>query len=284
MLGTAFCRLLSSEHKIHATDSNVNICNIDDVFGMVKNIMPDYIINCAAYTNVDAAETEREAAWALNVQGAENIALAAGRYGSKAVHFSTDYIFDGAQASYAEIDSPKARPLNWYGWSKLNGEEKFCQLTDDCFIIRTSWIFSEHRNNFVKTMLRLFGEKDEIKVINDQMGRPTYAPYLAERTTQLLFDDERPTGIWHVANSGITSWYKFATEIYRIGREIGLVTREVDIVPVTTAEFEPKRAAIRPKFSVLETKRVERHTEVASVFWKKSLRDCLLAIQKGNAK
>ena len=282
MLGTAFCRLLNNEHKVHATDSSLDICNIDDVFSLVNNIKPDYIINCTGYTNVDKAEAEQDAAWALNVQGVENIALAAGRSGATAVHFSTDYIFDGAQASYAETDSHKARPLNWYGWSKLNGEEKFCQLTDECFIVRTSWVFSEYRNNFVKTMLTLFGEKDEINVINDQLGRPTYAPYLAERTARLLFDEERPAGIWHVANSGITNWYKFATEIYRIGREIGLVTRDVDIVPVTTAEFEPKRAAVRPKFSVLQTRRVEQYTEEASVPWKKSLRDCLLAIQKEN--
>lgn len=130
-------------------------------------------------------------------------------------------------------------------------------------------------------MLRLFKEKDEIKVINDQLGRPTYAPYLAERTTKLLLDEDRPTGIWHIANSGITSWYKFAVEIHRIGREIGLVTRDVDIIPVTTAEFEPKRPAVRPKFSVLETKRVETQTGEASVPWKKSLRDCLLEIQIG---
>lgn len=295
MLGTAFVKHLKGHVFIPTDSSLVNIANQERVFDFVETAKPDYIINCAGYTNVDGAEDNKEEARAVNVDGAKNIALVTNAYPNiKALHISSDYIFNGDKMKYAEIDTPPARPLNYYGLTKLQGEELFRTHSKECFIVRTSWVFSEHGNNFVKTMLKVFNEKagdiekgdipDPICVVNDQLGRPTYAPYLAEIATELLFDEDRQTGVWHVANSGICSWAQFAEEIYRQAKQIGLVEGDVLIKHVATAELEPPRKAVRPKFSVLETKRVEKHISRRMKSWKQSLRDCLIKIKEEQSK
>lgn len=295
MLGTAFTKHLNGHVVIPTGSSLVNIVNLERVFDFVETAKPDYIINCAGYTDVDGAETNRDEAKAVNVNGAKNIALVTNTYPNiKALHIGSDYIFTGDKMKYAEIDTPHVRPLNYYGLTKLQGEELFCTHSEECFIVRTSWVFSEYGNNFVKSMLRLFNEKagdlekgdipDPICIVNDQLGRPTYAPYLAEIATELLFDEDRQTGVWHVANSGICSWAQFAEEIYRQAKKIGLVNGDVLIKHITTAELEPRRKAVRPKFSVLETKRVEKYLQRRMKSWKQSLRDCLMNIKAKQSK
>lgn len=277
MLGKAVHDRLIIDHDLIATGSELDVTDTFLVTQWAKRLKPNYIINCSAYTYVDDAEVNRDRAKNINVHGPMNVAIAAKLSGAKALHFSTDYVFDGSRFSYREFD--KCNPLNWYGKTKHEGEHRFCALSDDCFIIRTSWLFSEHRNNFVKTMLRLFKENKEVRVVNDQMGRPTYAPYLAMISSKLLFDDTRPNGIWHVANSESVSWYQFAVQIHDTAREMGIIKRRVKIIPITSNEY-PQRA-VRPKFSILDTKRVEDHFGEPMLSWRQSLQDCLYCISKG---
>jgi len=277
MLGKAFVQKLSG-HEI--LTSRIDVRDTISVIEFAKSRKPEYIINCTGYTNVDGAETDTTQSWQVNVDGPMNLGIAGKYCNAQVLHFSTDYVFGGDKSSYFEADKPD--PLNQYGYTKLIGENRFCTVSDGCFVIRTSWLFSEHGNNFVKTMLNLFRTKDQVRVVNDQFGRPTYAPYLADVSTQLLFDNERPSGLWHVANSGITSWYQFSVEIYRVAKELKLIDREVEIIPITTAEFP--RKAVRPSFSVLETKRVEEHLGHALKPWKQSLRDCLVVLKELETK
>lgn len=277
MLGTAIHDRLIIDHELIATGSELDVTDTFLVTKWAKRLKPKYIINCSAYTNVDGAEVNRDQARKLNVDGPMNVAIAASLTGAKALHFSTDYVFDGSKPSYRESD--RVKPLNWYGKTKYDGEHRFCSLSDDCFIIRTSWLFSEHRHNFVKTMLRLFKERSVVSVVNDQIGRPTYAPYLAMISSKLLFDYTDTTGVWHVANSGNASWYQFAVYIHDTAREMGLIKKDVKILPITSQEYPQK--AERPKFSVLDTKRVEDHLGSPLLPWKQSLQDCLRSISKG---
>lgn len=277
MLGQAFHNLLQKEHELAETGHELDITSLSNVQEFVNIFKPEYIINCAAYTNVDLAEKELDSAININAKGAENISLVSNDLGIRAVHFGSDYIFSGEKVSYTEQDSP--RPLNNYGYSKLLGELRWISKSNG-LIVRSSWLFSENGNNFVKTMLRLFREREEVRVVNDQLGRPTYAPYLAEITSELLFDPNRPTGIWHVANAGICSWHRFAEDIYKKARELKIIDNEVNIIPVTTAEYFqglPDQAE-RPLFSVLETKLVEGYLKKPMKHYRKSLETCLLNI------
>lgn len=277
ILGTAFCNVLKEKYEIFSTGHELDISNSDLVKDFSDTIKPNYIINCAAYTNVDLAEKDRDTAWKTNVIGPENIAIAAKKWNATAVHFSTDYVFDGTKKSY--IDNDAASPLNYYGLTKFNGSRKFCQANDNYKLIRTSWLFSEHGNNFVKTMLKLFSEKSEVKVVHDQVGCPTYAPYLALKTVEVL-ESKTQYDIFNITNAGSVSWYNFAVKIYEISCDLNLITNTVNIIPIKTDELQPKRAAIRPKNSVLDTSRIKALTgELVS--WEDSLYSCLLKIKNG---
>jgi len=225
------------------------------------------IINCAAYTNVNAAETDESLCHAINATGPGVLARAARRHDAALVHISTEYVFDGRKASgYQESD--RRHPLSAYGRSKRDGEDAVRRSGCRGLIIRTSWLYSPFGNNFVKTMLRLGAEKPELGVVCDQVGSPTYARDLAEAIlTALPRIGERRGEIYHFTNGGVCSWADFAATIMR---EAGLPCR---IRPITTAEYPSP--AVRPAYSTMSKVKIVRDFGLKLKPWEVSLRDCL---------
>ena len=209
----------------------LDITRKDPVFEAILDLKPDAVIHCAAWTDVDGAEKpeNREKVRLINAAGTENIAAAAKASGSKMVYISTDYVFDGRGENPREADDPCFGPLNVYGQTKLDGESAVRRLMDRYFIVRTSWVFGVNGNNFVKTMIRAGRTHGSVRVVNDQIGSPTYTRDLARLLADMIGTDKY--GIYHAANEGgYISWYEFCREIYI---QCGLKT---EIIPVTTAE------------------------------------------------
>ncbi len=232
----------------------------------------DCIINCAGYTAVDKAETEREQAMQVNAAAVRNLALAAGEQHALLVHMSTDYVFDGHHYQpYRETD--RENPTSWYGQTKLEGERQVLMHAGKAIIIRTSWLYSSFGNNFLKTMIRLGREKNEVRVVCDQIGTPTRAADLARSVLSIIplfrWNEKR---IYHYSNEGVCSWYDFATEIMETA---GLSCR---MVPVTTAEYPA--AARRPFYSVLDKSKIKKDFGIEIPHWKKSLKECIRELRK----
>jgi dTDP-4-dehydrorhamnose reductase len=229
----------------------------------------DYCINCAAYTAVDKAESEKEKAFLINADAVGEMASVCKDHQSKFIHISTDYVYDGSKEMALKEDDAVA-PLNVYGWSKLKGEELALNRNPTSLIIRTSWVYSSFGNNFVKTMLRLFKEKDEINVVADQYGSPTYAADLAQvimLCVQRMEAGENFSGIVNFSNSGITTWYEFAVAIKN------LVNSNCKINPIPTSSY--KTAATRPQHSVLDTSKIKNLIQIDIPFWQDSLKKCI---------
>ncbi|HEY5390470.1 MAG TPA: dTDP-4-dehydrorhamnose reductase [Hanamia sp.] len=229
----------------------------------------NYCINCAAYTAVDRAESEKEKAFLINADAVGNLAKICKEYHTKLIHISTDYVYDGSVHNpLKEINT--VGPINIYGESKLKGEELAFNNNPSSLIIRTSWVYSSFGNNFVKTMMRLFKEKKEINVINDQFGSPTYAADLAsvimifiERTEK----GENFSGIVNYSNSGITTWYEFAKEIR------SLVNSNCQINPISTSSYPTP--AKRPLYSVMDTSKIKGLLQMEIPSWQESLGKCV---------
>lgn len=238
---------------------------------------PDYCINCAAYTAVDRAESDREAAMRTNGQGPADLAKLCVEHHTRLIHTSTDYVFDGSSAEPLKEDAP-VNPVNFYGESKLAGEKAVQAADPTAIIIRTSWVYSTHGSNFVKTMVRLLHERSEVKVVNDQIGAPTYAADLAKAIMDIVrYCDQHPDapatgGIYHYCNEGRISWYEFAVEIREM---IGAKAR---VIPISSAEF--LTAAKRPAFSLMDTTKIRNQFGVHIVPWKDSLMACLFKMQQ----
>lgn len=212
-------------HELDITDEGA-------VSACIRDLSPDLVVNAAAYTDVDGCEDNRDLAFAVNGEALAHIALACSDAGAMLVHYSTDYVFDGSKTEYIESDTPA--PINVYGASKLLGEQNIVKNTDDYRIIRTSWLFGRHGKNFVETMLHLSKQMDQVRVVNDQVGKPTYTVDLARKTPEIV---SLEPGIYHVTNDGVCSWYEFARAIIE------------NVVPCSSAEF--LRKAKRPAYSVL---------------------------------
>lgn len=227
----------------------------------------DVLINCAAYTQVDQAETDQERAYQVNLKGPEQLGQFAARRGIPVIHFSTDYIF--APASSPIDESHPIRPVNYYGQTKWEGEEALRQSGARHLIIRTSWLYSEHGHNFVKTMLRLAQNRSEISVVNDQTGSPTYARDLAEAIDHIISHfnewDSSVWGTYHFANKGAVTWYQFACEI--------LKHYKVNVLPIPTSSYPTP--ANRPAYSVLDSSLFEATFRWNIPQWKESLGVCL---------
>jgi dTDP-4-dehydrorhamnose reductase len=236
MLGSDLCKTFPDAVKL--THHDLDITDREQVIESILKIKPDVVINAAAYTNVDGCEDNKELAFQVNGYGPGYIAEACARAGAKLVHFSTDYVFDGSKKEYVESDIPD--PINVYGDSKLLGEKKIIENMDDYRIVRISWLFGIHGKNFVETMLKLSGEMDTVKVVNDQFGKPTYTMDLASKVKEII---ELDPGIYHITNDGICSWYEFASSIID------------NVIPCTSEEFP--RKAKRPKYSVLVNTKTE---------------------------
>jgi dTDP-4-dehydrorhamnose reductase len=233
---------------------------------------PTLIINAAAYTAVDAAESDSARAFAVNAQGAANVAEAAKAVGARLVHISTDYVFDGRRRTpYPPEAEPN--PLNVYGASKLEGERRVRDvLGDQGVILRASWLYSRFGRNFVKTMLRLFRERDQISVVADQVGAPTWGKSLAT-AVWAAGPARHVCGTYHWTDAGVATWYELAVATYEEGGGLGLVNRSVEIRPVRTDEYPT--AARRPPYSVLDTERTMVELNVRPEPWRSALRQML---------
>ncbi len=246
------------------TDVDVlDITDADAVLKFVRDNNIDTIINCAAYTAVDRAEDDADTAHKINVVGPENLA----KTGCKIVHISTDYVFDGTGHRPYTTDDDTA-PVSVYGKTKRAGEQAVLKNADIAIIIRTAWLYSAHGNNFVKTMLRLGTEHDQINVVCDQIGTPTFAGDLAAAIVKILPQmTHENRGVYHFTNSGVCSWFDFATEIMELS---GL---DCDVCPIPTSAY-PTRAT-RPFYSVLDKSKITETFNVSTPHWKKSLKKCL---------
>ncbi len=238
-LGRALQQPLAGHEVINSDIDTVDIAVFDAARQLVARAAPDMVINCAAYTQVDAAQGDVDAAYRANALGPRNLAVATAAHGVPLLHVSTDYVFDGTKGSaYHEFDEPC--PASVYGASKLAGERLVASLNPRHYIARTAWLYADAGANFPLTMLRL-AEREEVRVVDDQHGSPTYAPHLAQALVRLM--DTGAFGVWHLAGSGSTSWYGLTCELYQM---LSITTR---VVPVTTAEFP--RPAPRPACSIL---------------------------------
>jgi dTDP-4-dehydrorhamnose reductase len=269
------CRVNYSEWEFVFTDiDSLDLTQDDVVINYLSKNKFDVVINCAAYTAVDKAESEPDLAEKVNALAPRNLAIATKQTGAKLIHISTDYVFDGkAHRPYAEND--EVNPQGVYGRTKLKGEQLCLSHNTDSIIIRTSWLYSSFGNNFVKTMLRLGKEKDALKVIFDQIGSPTYAADLAgavlQMTKMLQNNPEKYVpGIYHYSNEGVASWYDFSKAIFELK---GMDCR---VQPVLSEEFPTP--AKRPFYSVLDKNRIKNAFDLNIPYWKDSLKDCLKKI------
>ena len=263
-------------HFVFCSSTDLDISNVENCQAVFSKIKPNYCINAAAYTAVDKAESEAEKAHLINVIGAKNLADVCKEYSTVLLHISTDFVFDGdfskllplAQSrGYSENDIPN--PTGVYGQTKLEGEKVIQATFDNYYIIRTSWVYSQFGNNFMKTMLRLASERDSISVVNDQIGTPTNAVDLANALIQIiLIDNRQPTtgnfGIYNFSNEGQCSWYDFAKEIFEINN------KNIDLKPIPTLSFPTP--AKRPKFSVLDKSKIKQVFGIEIKSWEERLK------------
>ncbi len=235
---------------------------------------PDCIINTAAYTAVDKSETEKELAYTVNATAVQELARISKVLAIPFITYSTDYVFDG-EATSPYNTSTKVDPVNYYGSTKAAGEKLAIEANEDTIVVRTSWVFSSHGNNFVKTMLRLMKERDQLNIVADQKGRPTFAKDLAIATIQMIEainSGKSIKGIYHFANQGETTWFDFAATIKAFA---GL---DCALNPIETKDFPTP--AKRPAYSVLDTSRIEIDLEIVIRHWEDALKDCMNLLSK----
>ncbi len=252
------------------TRADLDITDAAAVGAMMESLAPDLIFNCAAYTDVDRAEAEPDAAFAVNADGSANVAQAATRLGARLVHVSTDFVFDGS-TSTPYVPEARTAPLNVYGASKLAGERKILDEGSEALIVRTAWLYAMGYRNFVGTMLRLMNERSEIRVVADQVGTPTHGPTLARGLWQLA--GRGASGIYHLTDAGVASWYDFAEGIKDEARQAGLLAADPAIVPISSSEYPT--AAKRPPYSVLDKDRTWAELGWRPRHWRAELRDAL---------
>lgn len=280
MLGRAFAeRLTYLGVEFVQTDAELDIADASAVRALVSAERPTTIINCAAFTRVDDAEKHTTKAERSNVLGPENLALAARETESCLVHFSTDYVFAG-DASEPYDEAAPCAPKSVYGRTKWEGERRVLapEHRGRSYVVRTSWLFAAHGSNFVRTIVQLLALEDELRVVSDQIGRPTYAPDLVTAVTRLIGLEPRAMataepGVYHYANQGATSWHAFADAIREAALKRRFLVRTRHVTAVATSELP--RPAPRPKYSVLSTQRFEAATGSTPRPWREALEDCM---------
>ena len=286
MLGTELSRIFEKEGiPFTGTDREVDITDPAALASFAEREAAadrsvDWIVNCAAYTAVDKAEDDADFCRRINAGGPANIAETAKKTGARLIHISTDYVFDGrgirdaaaGPRPYRE-DDPTG-PIGVYGLSKRDGENAVLEHNPRSYVIRTAWLYGRYGNNFVATMLRLMNERDEVKVVNDQRGSPTWARDLAVLVVEIIRAVQRDRapayGIYHYTNEGSITWYDFAREIYDAGRSLGLVTKECAVRPCISAEYPAK--VTRPAWSVLDKTKIRAALGITVPPWDISLR------------
>ncbi|MER3499561.1 MAG: dTDP-4-dehydrorhamnose reductase [Chitinophagaceae bacterium] len=261
----------SEYHFLFTTKEALPVNELKKMREFFSAYSPSYFINCAAYTAVDKAENEEETdtVFDINANCLDFLADLCEEYQTKLIHLSTDYVFDGTATRPYKEDDP-THPINAYGASKLMGENYVLNGTD-AIVFRTSWVYSSYGKNFVKTMLRLMSEREEIKVVNDQTGSPTYAADLAEAILQIIAGGKWQKGIYHYSNAGEITWFDFANAIAEISKS------KCRVLPISTADYPTKAA--RPAYSVLDKTKIQQTFHIKLKPWKESLARCLSKLQ-----
>ncbi len=257
--------LRGSNVLVHNFNSvNLDITELNNVVDVLTKVKPDYIVNCAAYTNVDLAEIEKEKADKVNHIGALNLAIASKEINARLIHISTDYVFDGLKHEpYSEND--ETIPLNEYGFSKLKGENAIKDSKASYIILRTQWLYGKNGKNFVNTILKLTDTKKLIEVVDDQFGSPTYTKDVAFAIRDLIANDKGNDGVYHLTDAGYASWYEFAAEIVKVFKRTNCA-----IVPVSSDKFV--RAARRPVNSRLDCSKIKSDYKIELRNWKDALK------------
>jgi len=240
----------------------------DELEALVARVAPNVVVNAAAYTRVDQAESERDAAFRANAESPAALARACRRLDARLVHYSTDYVFDGRGTRPYREDDPVA-PLGVYGESKLAGERAVRDSGARHLVFRTAWVYAAHGRNFLRTMLRLAGEREELRVVADQHGTPTPAGLIADVTARILSATPDRSGLWHLTPTGDTTWHGFAEAIVGRARAIGLLARRPRVTAIGTADF-PTPAA-RPAYSVLDCSALQRDFGISLPHWREAL-------------
>ena len=257
---------------LFVTKEELSIADSDAMAKYFSKHVIDYCINCAAYTAVDKAESDSANAFLINADAVSTLATICKKNNTQLIHISTDYVFDGtASQPYKETDN--TNPVSVYGKSKLQGEELAMQNAPSTIIIRTAWLYSSFKANFVKTMLRLMKEKESINVVSDQFGCPTYAADLAVAIMQIIASNQSNNnpGIYHYSNAGVTNWYEFALAIKKLTGSSCIVH------PISTAQYPT--AAKRPAYSVLDTAKIKETFKLDIPNWETSLQKCLALLK-----
>ncbi|MGA9647897.1 dTDP-4-dehydrorhamnose reductase [Pedobacter sp.] len=254
---------------VFPVEQEANILNQELLNSLLEKEKPQFVINCAAYTAVDKAEDEVDLSKAVNETGAANLARACKANGATLVHISTDFVFEGNEVKLLK-EEDAANPINVYGVTKLDGENAVIDILDEHFILRTSWLYSEYANNFVKTMLKLGAERDELGVIADQVGTPTYAIDLANTIFDIIQSENKSYGTYHYSNEGVTSWFDFAKAIFDISNT------SVKVNPIPGSAYPTK--AKRPAFSVMDKSKIKSTFNIQIPYWRDSLIACISKI------
>jgi dTDP-4-dehydrorhamnose reductase len=262
--------LFTGYEFIFLSREDMPIHHFELVRNFFKGSQPQYLINCAAYTAVDKAESEKDLAFQVNAEAVGVLAAICKEYQTKFIHISTDYVFDGTSTTPYRDDSP-LNPQGVYGASKAAGEKQAMQFNPESIIIRTSWVYSEFGKNFVKTMMKLMNEKEEVSVVSDQVGSPTYAYDLAAAILRIIASGKWVPGIYHFSNDGIINWYEFALAIKEL---TGSICR---VKPITTAQYPTP--AKRPAYSVLDKSKIQVTFGIKLKDWKESLQECIFRLQ-----
>lgn len=268
-LGNALKRELENDKNLEVIYTDADVLDITDTLALnrfFEDHPVDMVVNCAAYTAVDKAESDDLKAAAINTGAVGNLGQAAAKHGFKVIHISTDYVFSGENfRPYKENDEPYPQCI--YGRTKLEGEGLLTSFSNNAMIIRTAWLYSEYGKNFVKTMLRLADEQDEINVVADQIGTPTYAGDLAHAIHRVISHDNWKPGIYHFTNEGVASWYDFTKAIFDI------TGKSTKVNPISTAQYPTP--AKRPLYSVLSKEKIKRTFNLEIPYWRDSLKRCL---------
>lgn len=254
----------------YASEKEGNILDDAQLEQLFASLKPAFVINCAAYTAVDKAEDEVELCKAINETGAVNLAKACANHSATLIQVSTDFVFEGTEVKLLQ-ETDFALPINVYGQTKLDGELAVAAVLPEHFIVRTSWLYSEYANNFVKTMLKLGAERDELGVIADQVGTPTYAIDLANAIFDIVEANSTAYGTYHYSNEGVTSWYDFAKAIFEISET------SVKLNPIPGSAYPTK--AKRPAFSVMDKSKIKSTFNLNIPYWRESLVKCIAAIK-----
>jgi dTDP-4-dehydrorhamnose reductase len=272
-LGSCFKQIAENEGittMFFPPESEANILDTEALKKVFEQYKPAYSINCAAYTAVDKAEDDYETSEKINKTGAENLAKLCAEYNSVLLHVSTDFVFEGNEPT-PRTEDDIAAPINAYGQTKLDGELAIAEHLKEHFIVRTSWLYSEYGNNFVKTMLKLGSEREQLTIIADQVGTPTYGIDLAYALLQFINSESTAYGIYHYSNEGVASWYDFAKAIFDISET------HVKTLPIPTSAY--KTRAVRPTFSVMDKTKIKNTLGIEIPYWRDSLHTCINRLQ-----